>query len=106
MALVPKVTCVRAGEAVRELPNSVVMMKGQLGERLGRDYIIEAQPKGDLLIPRTLRGVKQDLIMCLVNLSDRHIGVERGNIVAQAKKVQSEVDDSRGPSAGSIEPGQ
>jgi len=91
VTLGPKVTCVRAGEAVRVPPNSVVRMKGQLEERLGRDYIIEAQAKGDLLIPRTLRGVEQDPILCLINLSDRHIRVERGHILAHAQEVHNEV---------------
>ena len=91
VTLVSKVTCVRAGEAVRVPPNSVVRMKGQLEERLGRDYIIEAQSKGDLLVPRSLRGVEQDPIMCLINLSDRYIMVERGHTLVQVQEVQSEV---------------
>jgi hypothetical protein len=55
-----------------------VRVRAQLSETLGGEYIIKAATKGEILIPPTLHKGGDNPVLCLINLSDPHVELERG----------------------------
>jgi hypothetical protein len=70
-------------------PNSV---RTQLSESLRGEYIVKAATKGDILIPRTLHKGGDNPVLCLINLSDQHVELEKGEVLAYAEEVCSKVE--------------
>ena len=70
-------------------PNSV---RAQLSESLRGEYIVKAATKGDILIPRTLHKGGDNPVLCLINLSDQHVELEKGEVLAYAEEVCSKVE--------------
>ena len=54
-------------------PNSVMRVGAQLSATLGGGYIVKATTKGEILTPRTLHKGDDNLVLCLINLSDHHV---------------------------------
>jgi hypothetical protein len=74
-------------------------VEAQLSETLGGEYIVKAATKGEILIPRTLhKGGGDNPVLCLINLSDHHVELEKGEGLAYAEEVCSKVEpvDSNG----------
>jgi hypothetical protein len=72
-------------------PNSVMRVGAQLSESLGGEYIVKAATKGEILIPRTLHKGGDNLVLCLINLFDHHVELEKGEVLAYAEEVCSKV---------------
>jgi hypothetical protein len=73
-------------------PNSVMRVGAQLSETLGGEYIVKAATKGEILIPRTLHKGGDNPVLCLINLSDHHVELEKGEVLAYAEEVCSKVE--------------
>ena len=58
-------------------PNSVMRVGAQLSESMAGEYIVKAATKGELLIPRTLHNGGDNPVLCLINISDHYIEVEK-----------------------------
>ena len=68
-------------------------VEAQLSETLGGEYIVKAATKGEILIPRTLhKGGGDNPVLCLINLSDHHVELEKGEVLAYAEEVCSKVE--------------
>ena len=63
----------------------------QLSEYLGGEYIVKAATKGEILIPRILHKGGDNPVLCLVNLFDHHVELEKGEVLAYAEEVCSKV---------------
>ena len=48
-------------------------MGTQLSESLEGDYIVRAITRGEILIPRTLHKGGNNLVLCLINLSEHNV---------------------------------
>ena len=68
-------------------PNSVMRVGAQLSESMAGEYIVKATTKGELLIPRTLHNGGDNPVLCLINISDHYIEVEKGEVLAYAEEV-------------------
>jgi hypothetical protein len=42
------------------------------------EYIVKAATKGEILIPRTLHKEGDNPVLCLINLSDHQVELEKG----------------------------
>jgi hypothetical protein len=73
-------------------PNSVMRVGAQLSESMAGEYIVKATTKGELLIPRTLHNGGDNPVLCLINISDHYIEVEKGEVLAYAEEVCSNVE--------------
>ena len=73
-------------------PNSVMRVRAQLSETLRGEYIIKAATKGEILIPPTLHKGGDNPVLCLINLSDPHVELEKGEVLAYAEEVCSKVE--------------
>ena len=73
-------------------PNSVMRVGAQLSESLGGEYIVKAATNGEILIPRTLHKGGDNPVFCLINLSDHHVELEKGEVLAYAEEVCSKVE--------------
>jgi hypothetical protein len=73
-------------------PNSVMRVETQLSETLGGEYIVKAATKGEILIPRTLHKGGDNPVLCLINLSDHHVELKNGEVLAYAEEVCSKVE--------------
>jgi hypothetical protein len=58
-------------------PNSVMRVGAQLSETMGGEYIVKAATKGEILIPRTMHKGGDNPVLCLINLSDHHVELEK-----------------------------
>ena len=76
----------------RVTPNSVMRVGAQLSETLGGNYIVKAATRGEILIPRTLHKGGNNPVLCLMNLSDHHVELEKGVVLAYAEEVCSKVE--------------
>jgi hypothetical protein len=56
------------------------------------EYIVKAATKSEILIPRTLHNGGDNPGLCLINLSDHHVEVEKGKVLAYAEEVCSNVE--------------
>ena len=56
------------------------------------EYIVKAATKGELLIPRTLHNGGDNPVLCLINISDHYVEVEKGEVLAYAEEVCSNVE--------------
>jgi hypothetical protein len=63
---------------LHSLPCGVV--GAQLSESMAGEYIVKAATKGELLIPRTLHNVGNNPVLCLINISDHYVEVEKGEV--------------------------
>ena len=68
-------------------PNSVMRVGAQLSESMAGEYIVKAATKGELLIPRTLHNGGDNPVLCLINISDHYVEVEKGEVLAYAEEV-------------------
>ena len=73
-------------------PNSVMRVGTQLSESMAGVYIVKAATKGELLIPRTLHNGGDNPVLCLINISDHYVEVEKGEVLAYAEDVCSNVE--------------
>ena len=73
-------------------PNSVTRVGAQLSESLGGEYIVKAATKGEILIPRTLHKGGDNPVLYLINLSDHHLELEKGEVLAYAEEMCSKVE--------------
>jgi hypothetical protein len=64
----------------------------QLSESMAGEYIVKAATKGEILIPRTLHNGGDNPVLCLINLSDHYVEVEKGEVLAYAEEVCSNVE--------------
>jgi hypothetical protein len=55
-------------------------------------YIVKAATKGEILIPRTLHNGGDNPVICLINLSDHYVEVGKGEVLAYAEEVCSNVE--------------
>jgi hypothetical protein len=55
------------------------------------EYIVKATTKGEILIPRTLHKGGDNPVLCLINLSDHYVELEKGEVLAYAEEVCSKV---------------
>jgi hypothetical protein len=74
------------------LPNSVMRVGAQLSESMAGEYIVKAATKGEILIPRTLHNGGDNPVLCLINLSDHYVEVGKGEVLAYAEEVCSNVE--------------
>lgn len=56
-------------------------------QKLNEQYLVEVGTCGDLLILRTLHNPENDLVVCLINVSDKEIVVKAGQALTQATTV-------------------
>ena len=56
------------------------------------EYMVKAATKGGMLIPRTLHKGGDNPVLCLINLSDIYVEVGKGEVLAYAKEVCSNVE--------------
>jgi hypothetical protein len=56
------------------------------------EYIVKAATKGEILIPRTLHNGVDNPVLCLINLSDHYVEVGKGEVLAYAEEVCSNVE--------------
>ena len=61
-------------------PNSVMRVGAQLSESMAGEYIVKAATKGELLIPQTLHNGGDNPVLCLINISDHYVEVEKGEV--------------------------
>jgi hypothetical protein len=54
--------------------------------------IVKAATTGELLIPRTLHHGDDNPVLCLINISDHYVEVEKGEVLAYAEEVCSNVE--------------
>ena len=73
-------------------PNSVMRVGAQLSESMAGEYIVKAATKGEILIPRTLHKGGDNPVLCLINLSDHYVELEKGEVFAYAEEVCSKVE--------------
>ena len=73
-------------------PNSVMRVGAQMSESMAGEYIVKAATKGELLIPRTLHKGGDNPVLCLINLSDHYVELEKGEVFAYAEEVCSKVE--------------
>ena len=73
-------------------PNSVMRVGAQLSESMAGEYIVKAATKGEILIPRTLHNGGDNPVLCLINLSDHYVEVGKGEVLAYAEEVCSNVE--------------
>ena len=73
-------------------PNLVMRVGAQLSESLAGKYIVKAATKGEILIPRTLHKGGDNRVLCLINLSDHHVELEKGEVLAYTEEVCSKVE--------------
>jgi hypothetical protein len=64
----------------------------QLTESMAGEYIVKATTKGEILIPRTLHKWGDNPVLCLINLSDHYVELEKGEVVSYAEEVCSKVE--------------
>lgn len=67
--------------------NSVVRTEGHLDQTVQEQYIVEPRIWKHLLILRTLHNPKVSPVVCLVNVSDREIIINPGQVLTQAVEV-------------------
>ena len=53
---------------------------------------MKAATRGETLIPRTLHKGGNNPVLCLINLSDHHVELEKGEVLAYAEEVCSKVE--------------
>ena len=53
---------------------------------------MKAATRGEILIPRTLHKGGNNPVFCLMNLSDHHVELEKGVVLAYAEEVCSKVE--------------
>jgi hypothetical protein len=73
-------------------PNSVMRVGSQLSESMAGEYIVKAATNGEILIPRTLHNGGDNPVLCLINLSDHYVEVGKGEVLAYAEEVCSNVE--------------
>ena len=73
-------------------PNSVMRVGAQLSESMAGEYIVKAATKGEILIPRTLHKGGDNPVLCLINLSDHYVELEKGEVLAYTEEVRSKVE--------------
>jgi hypothetical protein len=73
-------------------PNSVMRVGAQLTESMAGEYIVKATTKGEILIPRTLHKGGDNPVLCLINLSNHYVELEKGEVVSYAEEVCSKVE--------------
>ena len=73
-------------------PNLVMGVGAQLCESMAGEYIVKAATKGEILIPRTLHKGGDNPVLCLINLSDHYVELEKGEVFAYAEEVCSKVE--------------
>ena len=73
-------------------PNSVMRVGTQLSESMAGEYIVKAATKGEILIPRTLHKGGDNPVLCLINISDHYVELEKGEVFAYAEEVCSKVE--------------
>jgi len=73
-------------------PNSVMRVGAQLSESMGKDYIVRATTRGEILIPRTLHKGGNNPVICLINLSDHHVELEKRVVLSHAEEVEPKVE--------------
>ena len=73
-------------------PNSVMRVGAQMSESMAGEYIVKAATKGEILIPRTLHKGGDNPVLCLINLSDHYVELEKGEVMAYAEEVCSKVE--------------
>ena len=59
----------------------------QLSESMAEEYIVKAATKGELLIPRKLQNGGDNPVLCLINISDHYVEVEKGEVLAYGEEV-------------------
>ena len=87
-----KETGVSLFRGCRISPNSVMRVGAQLSESLEGDYIVRATTRGEILIPRTLPKGGNNPVLCLINLSDHHVELEKGVVLSYAEEVGPKVE--------------
>ena len=87
-----KETEVSLEQDCRVPPNSVMRVGAQLHESLERDYIVRVATKGEILILRTLHEGGNNPVLCLINLSDHHVELEKGVVLSYAEEVCPRVE--------------
>ena len=73
-------------------PNSVMRVGAQLSESMAGEYMVKAATKGEMLIPRTLHKGGDNPVLCLINISDHYVELEKGEVLAYAEEVCSKVE--------------
>ena len=56
------------------------------------ECIVKAATKGELVIPRTLHNGGDNPVHCLINISNHYVEVEKGEVLAYAEDVCSNVE--------------
>ena len=67
-------------------------MGAQLSEYMAGEYIVKAATKGEILIPQTLHKGGDNPVLCLINLSDHYVELEKQEVLAHAEEVCSKVE--------------
>ena len=86
-------------------PNSVMRVGAQLSESTAGEYIVKAATKGEILIPQTLHKGGDNPVLCLINLSDRYVELEKWEVLAYAEEVCSKVEPVGKQKVEVVEPG-
>lgn len=68
-------------------PYFVVRMESHLDQKVQEQIIVESGIWKDLLVLRTLHDPKVSLLICLMNVSDRELLINQGQILTQAAEV-------------------
>jgi hypothetical protein len=64
----------------------------QLSETLGGDYIVRVATRREIFIPRTLHKGVNNPVLCLINLSNHHVKLEKGVVLTYAEEVCLKVE--------------
>ncbi len=72
-------------------PNSVMRVKCTLSQEIP-EYLIEPEDHLKVLIPRSLHSETKQPWVCVMNITDKQRLMEKGDIIATARKVDEVVD--------------
>ncbi|CAC5376396.1 unnamed protein product [Mytilus coruscus] len=84
---VPREANVVLDRTVTVPPNSVMRVSCNLSEELSW-YVVEACTHDELLVPRTLQAPGRSPIICLMNVSDKHVTIPENEMIARAVEVE------------------
>ncbi|VDI75819.1 Hypothetical predicted protein, partial [Mytilus galloprovincialis] len=84
---VPREANVLLDKTVTVPPNSVMRVSCNLSNELS-GYVVEACTHDELLVPRTLQAPGRHPIICLMNISDKHVTIPENEMIARAIEVE------------------
>jgi transposase InsO family protein len=81
-----EVATVRVCKTTTIPPNSVAHIQCEIDKHLSA-YYVEPLEQADIVIPRTVHDEDAQPVLCMVNLSDRHVKFKKQQVVASACEV-------------------